>query len=128
MASWFGQRRRGPGKRPVGSRRRRPAVEALEGRCLLSGITEFGSGITSGSYPSQITRGPDGNLWFTEPDNNALGRITPGGTVTEFRLPAPGRSPLAITSDTANGLLYFTENGADRVGSINPLAGSDDAI
>jgi streptogramin lyase len=104
-------------------------VEALEERCLLAGITEFGSGISPGSSPSQITQGSDGNLWFTEPGNNALGRITQAGTVAQFALAGlqASSSPLGITSGP-NGLLYFTESGADRVGSINPLAGSNAAV
>jgi streptogramin lyase len=104
-------------------------VEALEERCLLAAITEFGSGITPGSNPSGITRGSDGNLWFTELANNALGRITPAGTITQFSLAGlqANSVPLSITSGP-NGLLYFTENGADRVGRINPRAGTDTAI
>jgi virginiamycin B lyase len=30
-----------------------------------------------------ITAGPDGNLWFTEP-NGKIGRLSPSGEVTEF--------------------------------------------
>ena len=47
-------------------------------------VTEFTAGITPGSVPEGITAGPDGNLWFTEINGNQIGRITPGGTVTEF--------------------------------------------
>jgi uncharacterized repeat protein (TIGR01451 family) len=116
MATWF-------------LRWRRPIVEQLEERCLLALITEFGSGITAGSRPFGITRGADGNLWFAEPGNNALGRITPGGTVTQFSLAGlqAGSQPQSITSGPA-GLLYFTEAGVGRIGSINPKAGSDTAI
>jgi virginiamycin B lyase len=108
---------------------RRPAVEQLEKRCLPVQITEFSTGITAGSQPASITRGADGNLWFTEPGNNALGRITPGGTVTEFSLAAlqAGSQPRSITGGP-NGLLYFTEDGIGRIGRINPKAGSDAAI
>jgi streptogramin lyase len=104
-------------------------VEALEERCLLAAITEFGSGITPGSNPSAITLGADGNLWFTETNANALARITPGGTVTEFSLAAlqAGSGPVGITSGP-NGLLYFTESSVGRIGSINPKAGSDAAV
>ncbi len=48
---------------------------------------------TAGSSPKHITRASDGNFWFTESfvnDQNALphkvGRITPAGQVTEFRV------------------------------------------
>jgi streptogramin lyase len=131
MITWFsggGQRVHRPGPNP-GPRRRRPAVELLEDRWLPSGITEFGTGITPASTPTGITRGADGNLWFTEFDNNAVARITPSGTVTEFSLAGlqAGSSPQNITGGP-NGLLFFTERGVGRIGSIDPLAGSDAAI
>ena len=33
----------------------------------LGQITEFSSGLNSGSDPSAIAAGADGNLWFTDP-------------------------------------------------------------
>lgn len=41
---------------------------------------------TAHSQPRIIVAGHDGNLWFTE--NDRIGRITPRGVITEFRLPA----------------------------------------
>jgi hypothetical protein len=45
--------------------------------------------------PFSITLGPDGNIWFTEVGINGsgsgIGRITPGGTITEFTGPASRR-------------------------------------
>ena len=35
----------------------------------------------------RIAAGPDGNLWFTEFDNNKIGRITTAGVITEFLIP-----------------------------------------
>ena len=32
-----------------------------------AGITEFTTSLTPGVAPADITPGPDGNLWFTEP-------------------------------------------------------------
>jgi uncharacterized repeat protein (TIGR01451 family) len=131
MASWYRGGRRRPAKRPSAAGRCRPTLEPLEDRCLLTTITEFSAGITAGSEPVGITQGADGNLWFTEFNNNALGRITPSGAVTEFSLAAlnaAGSDPVGITSDPNNGLLYFTEVGYGRIGSINPLASGDAAI
>ena len=28
--------------------------------------------------------GPDGNLWFTEPESDRIGRVTPKGVATHF--------------------------------------------
>jgi hypothetical protein len=44
----------------------------------LGAITEFSTGITEGSSPSGIAAGPDGNLWFTEPRGDRIGRIGTG--------------------------------------------------
>jgi streptogramin lyase len=38
-------------------------------------ITKFPIPIAN-SFPSGITTGPDGNLWFTELNANQIGRIT----------------------------------------------------
>ena len=44
--------------------------------------------------PSNITSGPDGNLWFIEPGSGAtpsrIGKITPAGTFTFYAPPAKG--------------------------------------
>jgi virginiamycin B lyase len=44
-----------------------------------------------------ITRGSDGNLWFTEAEANKVGKITPQGDITEYDLPERGMSPRSIT-------------------------------
>ncbi len=104
-------------------------MEPLEDRCVpAGGITEFSAGIPPVSTPTSITRGADGNLWFTEFDTNSLARITPSGTVTQFPLSLLGAvSPDGITSGP-NGRLYFTGNSSGTIGSIDPLAGNDAAI
>lgn len=62
----------------------------LIGRATPSGsITTFETGLGASSSPYEITVGPDGNLWFTDSPvygrgTAAIGRITPGGTITEF--------------------------------------------
>ncbi|MGH7867215.1 MAG: virginiamycin B lyase family protein, partial [Candidatus Dormibacteraceae bacterium] len=57
------------------------------GRITPSGtITEFAMP-TPNSEPWGITRGPDGNLWFTDVSGNKIGRITTSGRVTEFDMP-----------------------------------------
>jgi streptogramin lyase len=67
------------------------------------------------SDPSGIAVGRDGNLWFVEYDSNALGRITPQGTITEYELPHPGSSPDGITTGPDHSL-WFTENNGNRIG------------
>ena len=41
-------------------------------------ITEY----AGAAAPYEITAGPDGNLWFADGLNNAIGRITTSGVAT----------------------------------------------
>ena len=68
----------------------------------------------SGSKPSQITSGPDGNLWFTDESTSKLGRLTTAGAVTEYSLPS-GSVPKGITSGS-DGKLWFVDEGTDKIG------------
>ena len=81
-------------------------------------VTEFWEGITLPASPVEIAAGPDGNLWFTELDGDAIGRITPSGVVTEFLDGISiGSGPLGITPGP-DGNLWFTEYDAGRIGRI----------
>ena len=83
-------------------------------------VTEFWEGITLPAGPAEIAAGPDGNLWFTETDGDAIGRITPSGVVTEFLEGISENSgPLGITAGP-DGNLWFTEYDAGRIGRITP--------
>src|SRR5438046_10153822 len=68
----------------------RPRIEGLEDRQLLALIlSEFPTALAAGAAPSQITTGPDGNLWFTENGANKNGAVKNEGTlVPEIPLPA----------------------------------------
>ena len=66
--------------------------------------------------PYGITSGPDGALWFTNSGNNSIGRITTGGTVTNYT--GTGISgPEGITSGP-DGALWFTNSGNNSIGRI----------
>jgi virginiamycin B lyase len=80
--------------------------------------------------PFGITKGPDGNMWFTDYDADAIGRITPDGTITEFSagitrptfptsFDSARVSPREIVTGS-DGNLWFTEQNADRIGRITP--------
>src|SRR5688500_4657457 len=58
----------------------------------------------------QITAGPDGNLWFTQPRDDQIGVITPGGAVIEYTVSPSGSKPDAITRGP-DGNLWFTAPG-----------------
>ena len=65
-----------------------------------------------------IAAGPDGALWFTEYGGNKIGRITPGGALSEFPL-AAGSHPYGIAAGP-DGALWFTEYSGDKIGRITP--------
>jgi streptogramin lyase len=69
-----------------------PGVESLEPRWLLSAVTTFAiPGASADNFnwygSSHMVAGPDGNLWFTDPGNNQIDRVTPAGVITQFNLP-----------------------------------------
>src|SRR5262245_53251733 len=101
----------------------RPRIEGLEDRQLLALIvTEFPTTLAAGAAPSQITTGPDGNLWFTEFGANKIGEMKPDGTlVTEIPLPA-GSGPEGITTGP-DGNLWFAEMTSGKIGHVS-TAGS----
>jgi streptogramin lyase len=78
------------------------------------GVTTFDVGTTNGS-PESISAGPDGNLWFTEPDANQIGRVTPAGQITLFNVPTAGSKPTGIVAGP-NGNVWFTEAASRHLG------------
>ena len=77
-------------------------------------VTNYtGTGIND---PQDITTGPDGALWFTNYDNDSIGRITTGGLVSNFTYPNIDR-PAGITAGP-DGALWFTNSGNRSIGRI----------
>src|SRR4051812_16309331 len=75
-------------------------VPAMGPTAVMAGpgaVTEFAIP-TAKSAPLGITRGADGNVWFTESTTNKIGRITPAGVVTEFPIPTPRGVPIGIAA------------------------------
>jgi virginiamycin B lyase len=107
--------------------RRLPVVDRLEDRRLLSGSVigiPLGPPLvtpTPGPIPTQsassLVAGPDGNIWFTDQDNNAIGRETATGVVTEFPIPTDEASPDQITAG-ADGNLWFIETDLNQIAKI----------
>jgi virginiamycin B lyase len=73
-----------------------------------------------------ITTGPDGNLWFATA-NQAVGRLTPSGTFTFYRLPSnydfdAGSSSLTMNqfkdiATASDGTLWLTDG--DQLGHFS---------
>ena len=105
----------------------RLALEGLEERCLLAvSIREFLIP-TPGAFPSSITAGPDGNLWFMD-SSDQIGRITPAGVTVEFPIPNfPGADSSWYGGMTTgpDGNLWFAISSLNpaypgRIGRITP--------
>jgi serine/threonine protein kinase len=77
-------------------------------------ITEF-SVPTPKSVPATITTGPDGNLWFTEVLNSKIGRITPGGQITEFPLDLRRKAFLSASPEVLMAI-----SGLQKMGHSSP--------
>lgn len=94
-----------------------------------AGITQFTTSLTPGVVPTDITTGPDGNLWFTEQGGlGGIGRITTAGAITEYRAGlTPGFSiggmPSHITSGPDGALWFTAEGGAGLIGRLDPATG-----
>lgn len=79
--------------------------------------------LAANSNPSSITLGPDGNLWFTDPGTQQIGRITPAGVVTEFAAPT---GSLGLGTEYGSivkgpdGNIWFTEPAYNAIGQISP--------
>jgi streptogramin lyase len=75
-------------------------------------ISEFETGLTHDVHLWGITSGPDGNTWFTEESNNAVGRVTPGAVITEFTAGFPTGSPRGLVTGP-DGNLWVAQAGGD---------------
>jgi streptogramin lyase len=107
----------------VRRRGRRPVLEDLESRRLLSGISEFPIP-TANVLPTDIAAGPDGNLWFTQSIGDEIGMINPTThVVTEIPLPnSVGFMGADLVSITAgpDGNMWFSDYDGNTIGMINP--------
>lgn len=64
-----------------------------------------------GSFPTRLALGPDGNVWFTEMQEDKVGKISPTGAIQMFPLP-PSTRPLEIVLGS-DGNLWVTEENDD---------------
>jgi virginiamycin B lyase len=126
---WFGIEKRPP-------RGRRDTERGLTGIGSITvggAISEYSHCLRpmpSFSGPNSLTVGPDGNIWFaTWPsgeDSNptrasipSIGRVTPGGRITEFRLGLHERSePESLVA--SGGSIWFIDRETDSIGRIVP--------
>jgi virginiamycin B lyase len=94
-----------------------------QGMAALTIINTLAITIYPGPVASSVASGPDGNVWFTEPGLDSVGRITPSGSVVKFPVPTFNAQPVDIVTGP-DGNLWFTEAGADQIGRITPSTGA----
>jgi streptogramin lyase len=68
--------------------------------------------------PYAITAGLDGNLWFTEYQGDAIGRMTPYGATKRFQIDPDGFAE-RITAGP-DGAVWFTDPPGNRIGRVAP--------
>ena len=108
-------------------RRRRPGIEPLESRSLLSTIYEFPAPVANFTEHS-IVAGPDGNLWFAASGTYTLphggdgmiGTYNPSTHAVVWTIvPTAFSYPASITPGP-DGNLWFTESYGNKIGVISP--------
>lgn len=80
--------------------------------------------LPSGDAVGSMTFGPDGALWFTDQQRNAIGRMDAIGNLTEYPLPsanALGNPWFGVwqIASACDGSMWFTEPGVNKVGRID---------
>lgn len=100
---------------PTGSK----AVATIDRMTLSGEVTQFELP-GPGGFPTRLALGSDGNVWFTEPSEDKVGRITPAGAIQMFSLP-PDSRPFEITLGPDGNIWVTMENGElDSLGRITP--------
>lgn len=73
------------------------------------------------SSPVFVAVDSAGNIWFTEPMNNAIGELTPStNSWQQWNVPTSGAGPYDLAFD-ASGNLWFTEINASKIGEFSPV-------
>jgi virginiamycin B lyase len=73
---------------------------------------------TPNAQPGEITRGPNGDLWFNMRAIGKIGRITTAGTITEYPANVIGIDTLALGPD---GAMWYSSN--QDVGRLDTVSG-----
>jgi streptogramin lyase len=91
-----------------------PLSSTLQGSSAVATVSPFHF---AGGVSTRIVSGPDGNLWWTDPNNNLVWRITPQGTDLRS-FPVPG-DPQGMTVGPDNNL-YLTARRTNQIVKMNP--------
>lgn len=64
-------------------------------------------------FGTQLIKGNDGNIWFGDWSNHAIGTVTANGTVTEYVTPSKDSQPQAMYADAQNNIWFDEDNSAN---------------
>jgi streptogramin lyase len=67
--------------------------------------------------PVQLVAGTNGTMWFFEGNNNTIAKITPDGTISEFRMPNDDSAPGNLMK-APDGSIWFTQPYLNRIAKI----------
>lgn len=86
-----------------------------------------GKTLTLPSAPNDLALDQQGNIWFTELNANALGRLNiQSGKIQQYPLSTTkttqALNPYGITIDQ-HGTVWFTEASTNKIGRLNPKTG-----
>jgi len=77
-------------------------------------------GFLAGAAAVDIAVGPAGDMWFTDFETPAIGRIATNGTITEFTSGLiAGAKPYSIVAGP-DGNMWFSDNSGVALGKITP--------
>jgi virginiamycin B lyase len=74
---------------------------------------------TGFSSPLFVALDADGNIWFTQPNSDAIGELNPQSGTWQQWLVTKGSMPFDIAVDK-NGNIWFTELKTGKIGFLNP--------
>src|ERR1700694_5883538 len=82
-------------------------------------MNTYAAPITNHYNPTFIQLDGAGHVWFTDPTNNAIGKLTTASNVwQEFPTTTPNSAPVGLILDK-HGNLWFTERNANKIGFYN---------
>lgn len=115
----------GPDGAVWGALQNGPAYRIVQFALSASGVNVAQSfALPAGAAAGSMTLGGDGALWFTDPQNNAIGRMSTSGAFSEYPLPSSnalgepwfGLWQIATACD---GSVWFTEPNAGKIARID---------
>jgi streptogramin lyase len=89
-------------------------IDKITSNAAITGFQFSGSAFCSSV--GRLTAGPDGNVWFTDPCANKIGRITTSGVITEFAIPGPSVGAIGgIVAGPDHNLWFIAPKGSALV-------------